>query len=96
MNRELVEKTVIDALGAYLEIFGEEITITPQTELIGHNAVIKSIGLVMVIADIEARLSEHDMDVLILSEKAMSSVISPFRNVGALTNFIVSQLEEAK
>lgn len=93
MNKELIERTVIEALDAYLEIFEEKIEITTQTVLIGSNAVIKSIGLVIVIADIEARLAEHDINVLILSEKAMSSAISPFRSVGALTNFIVSQLE---
>jgi acyl carrier protein len=91
---ETIQLTVIKVIRDYLEANGQPETINEHTALIGSNSVLSSIGLVTVIVDIESTLSEKGIDVLILSEKAMSLTTSPFRSVGSLTNFIIQQVKE--
>jgi hypothetical protein len=91
---ETIQITVLEVIRDYLETLGITATINEHTPLIGTQSILSSIGLVTVIVDIEARLAEKGIDVLILSEKAMSLTASPFRSIGALTNFIIGQVKE--
>ena len=52
-----------------------------------------SLSLVSLIVDIEARVGDNfDVEVVLASEKAMSMKNSPYRNVGALTQFVLDEL----
>ena len=52
-----------------------------------------SLSLVSLIVDIEARVGDNfEVEVVLASEKAMSMKNSPYRNVGALTQFVLDEL----
>jgi hypothetical protein len=93
-NFETIQLTVLHVIREYLETIGSPATVNEHTPLIGSQSVLNSIGLVTVIVDIEAQLADKGIEVLILSEKAMSLSASPFRSIGALTNFIIEQVKE--
>ena len=68
----------------------ESAEITEETRLIGANAVLDSLGLVTAVLEIEQRLAdEHDLVVVLADERAMSQKHSPFRSVGALTDYVL-------
>jgi len=62
-----------------------------ETPLIGHGAILDSIGLVTLVIDIEQRIEEKFGWALTLAnDRAMSQKNSPFRTVQALTDYVVS------
>ena len=66
-----------------------------STPLIGHRAILESIGLVSLIVDIEDKLDEdHDISLTIADERAMSQEKSPFRTVGLLSGYIYTLIKE--
>jgi acyl carrier protein len=68
--------------------------ITEETVIVGPDAVLDSIGVVSLIVDIEQRLQmEHDVTVILASEKAMSQKNSPFRTVGVLAAHVIESIE---
>jgi len=93
MNRDIIEQTVILTISNYCSSENINIEINLETQLIGVNRILDSMGLVNIIVDIEAAFIELNLEVLLTSESAMSSRISPFRSVGSLCNFILNQLE---
>ena len=95
MNREKILEIVTSSLSEYLESRGENIKIDELTYLVGRKSVIDSIGLVNIIVDIEGKLLDEDIEITLLSEKAMSQANSPFKNVGTLTEFIYSEISES-
>ena len=94
MEKEAIQKIIIESVTEYLEIKGKDIAVNEHSALIGTNTILDSIGLVTMVVEIESRLSEHDVEVSLTSEKAMSAAVSPFRSVNALTNFIYTQIQE--
>jgi len=66
--------------------------VNEQTRLIGKDAVFDSLGLVTIIIDIESCFLDIGYEVSLISEKALSRKISPFRSVNSLANFIVKVL----
>lgn len=73
---------------------GRDITPDAFTPLIGGKRVLDSMGLVNLIADIETALLDEGVEVVLMSETAMSERLSPFRSVGALCGYI-ERLTEA-
>lgn len=70
-------------------------TLGGSTQLIGERAVLDSLGLVKLIVDVEQRLAaDHSLSVTLADERAMSQKKSPFRSVGALTDYISLLSEE--
>lgn len=68
---------------------GEEIRI------FGAGGVLDSLGLVNLLADLEYRIGETcGREVVLASDRAMSRGRSPFRDVAALTTYIVELLGE--
>ena len=81
-------KDVLDQAGTPVE------KITDETIIVGPEAVLDSIGVVSLIVDIEQRLQmEHDITVILASEKAMSQKNSPFRSVGVLASHILESID---
>lgn len=93
MNIIKIEEIVIKVLSDYCEANSINAEINKDTPLIGSNRILDSIGLVNLIVDVEAAFLDEDIEISLTSETAMSARISPFRNVGALSNFIASELE---
>jgi hypothetical protein len=66
---------------------------TVQTRLIGSAAVLDSMALVSLIADLEGRISaQYGRDIVLADERAMSQLRSPFRTVESLAVHIESLL----
>ena len=63
---------------------------TEVPPIFGPGGTLDSLGLVSFIADLEFRVSEEfGKDIVIASEQAMSRGRSPFRDVPALTEYVV-------
>lgn len=63
--------------------------------LFGAGGVLDSLGLVNFLADLEYRIAqEFGREVVLASERAMSRSRSPFRDVDALTVYVVELLNE--
>jgi hypothetical protein len=80
--RRLIMETLPCTLGDDLRIFGP-------------GALLDSLGLVNFLADLEYRLGEKfGREFVLASERAMSRGRSPFRDVDALTEYIVELVTE--
>lgn len=65
----------------------------PDTEIFGGTALLDSLGLVTMVMELENRLEEeHQVTVVLASDRAMSRRSSPFRTMGALVDYIEAQL----
>jgi len=91
-----VRKLVVEAL----EELNEELdydylkNVTDETEIFGGDDALDSLSLVRLVTAVEISVNEEfDSNVLLASEKAMSMRNSPYRNVAALTEFIIAELE---
>lgn len=68
---------------------------TDETILFGGDDGIDSLSLVRLVVDIEQRIQEETgKKVSLTDERAMSAKRSPYRSVGALTDFIIEGLGE--
>ena len=92
-----IKKIIIDVLAELNEDLKNETLKNPNndTKLYGSNQALDSVALVMLITDLEERISdEFQNDIILANEKAMSQKTSPFRNVESLTTYIYKILEE--
>jgi acyl carrier protein len=72
-----------------------QVVIGPTTALFSADAELDSLSLVSVIIDVETALTlEWDAPISLTDDRAMSRAISPFDNVGTLTDYILELLEE--
>lgn len=68
--------------------------LSDETAIFGDEDGIDSLSLVRLVVDIEQRVQESlEHQVSLTDEKAMSARRSPYRSVGALTDFILEQME---
>lgn len=66
-----------------------------DSRIFGAGAPLDSLGLVNFLADLEYRLTEEfGREIVLASDRAMSRSQSPFRDVAALTDYIVELLTE--
>lgn len=73
---------------------GDAVRGTPDLILIGESAAVSSMALVSFIADVEATLMEkYDLQVTLVSERALSRKKSPFRSVEALADYVMELVE---
>lgn len=96
-----MKEQVFKIIAAALEELNEELDydelrdVTPDTPIFGGDSGIDSLSLVRLVIDVEGRASDaFDAQVTLADEKAMSSRNSPYRNVGAFTDFVVACLKE--
>lgn len=69
--------------------------ISIDTILFGRGGNLDSLSLVMLIAELEMRISEEfGFDIVIADERAMSQRMSPFRTVRSLVSYIASLVSE--
>jgi acyl carrier protein len=71
------------------------IEVGPTVALFGPDATLDSLSLVSVIIDVETALTmEWDAPISLTDDRAMSRAISPFDDVGTLTDYILELLAE--
>jgi len=99
-----MEKKIIELISQSLRILNEEWqnpkleNVDGKTRIYGAEGSIDSLGLVMLIADLEDRLvAEYGKEIVLADEKAMSQKNSPFRTVESLGSYIAQLIgEEAR
>ena len=97
MNRDALvarmTELLVDAVEAEEE--GHDMNVSATSALIGGEAVLSSISLVSFIMDIEAELEdEHEIQVLLVNESALSRKQSPFRTVETLADYVLELVGE--
>ena len=93
MHQESIMGIVIQCVEEYYNSQDISESASKNTVLFGNKSMLDSIGLVSVIADIESRFIDEDIEISLTSEKAMSRRNSPFRNISTLAEFIKEQIE---
>lgn len=94
MKKEQIKELVIEATSDYFESQEVEIKANEDTVLFGKESVLDSMGLVNIIIDIESKFLDEDIEISLMSEKAMSRRQSPFRTITTLADFIKEQIAE--
>ena len=85
-------KNAVEELNEELE-YEELEDVSGETVLFGGDNGIDSISLVSLVMEVESNVNEEfDSNVTLADEKAMSSRNSPYRNVGAFTEFVMERL----
>lgn len=63
----------------------------------GSHGVLDSLGIVLLVTDIEERISDiFDIEIVLADDRAMSRKTSPFRDVGMLITYVESLISESK
>ncbi|HEY8004360.1 MAG TPA: hypothetical protein VIE16_09035 [Phenylobacterium sp.] len=73
----------------------ERVEIGPTTALFGPDAKLDSLSLVSVIVDVETALTiKWGVPISLTDDRAMSREVSPFDDVGTLSDYILELLAE--
>ncbi len=94
MQREQIVSLVLEALKSVNEIHLSDRTIPLEenTPLLGEGSQLDSLALVQLVVEVEQRLSlNHQIQVSLTSERAMSQRTSPFLTVATLTDYIAAE-----
>ena len=68
-----------------------------DTRLFGSDGLLDSMGVVILLSDLEEQLEEkHGVMISLASDSTMSKSRSPFRNVRSLAKYIVGAVEDEK
>lgn len=97
MNETVIQQIIFDALKSLNAELADDkqIKIGPTTPLFGSNAEIDSLSLVSLIVDVETALNcEHDLEISLTDDRAMTREISPFSDVHALKEYILELIKE--
>ena len=96
MNKAKIQEIIYNAIVMTNNIREEnnQIPLLETAELYGANGHLDSMGLVVLLIDIEESLLDEDLQVTLSDERAMSQSKSPFRNVQALVDYIDALLKE--
>jgi acyl carrier protein len=95
-SQERIKALILDCIREHADQSGATIQVDDRTPLIGPGAPLDSIGLVMVVTDLESRVNQaFDAQIVLASERAMSMNHSPFRSVEALAAYAGELLQEA-
>jgi len=95
-----IPSLVIDSLDEILSLMEEKDrpqieNLDESTYLLGHRAVVDSLGLVSLIVDIEQKISDdYGISLIIADKRAMSQEKSPFRTVGTLADYVSLLIKE--
>lgn len=84
-----------EAITEYAEDAGLTIDLNGDAKLLGADAVVDSLGLVMVVTAFEAKVNDtFGTEIVLASEKAMSMNNSPFRSMSVLAGYAADLLRE--
>jgi hypothetical protein len=97
LTAETVESVIfraIEALNAERPP-DRQVVATSQTGLFGTDAVLDSLEFVSVITDVETTLNvEHDLDISLADDRAMSRPESPYTSVATLRDYVMELVAE--
>jgi acyl carrier protein len=88
-----VARSVFAALAEFNESENAQVAPAADTVLLGPGGAVDSLGLVRLVMIVERRVEDDfGVPVSLTDEKAMSERNSPFRSVGALSDYIAARL----
>jgi acyl carrier protein len=93
LTRDAIQQIIFEALTTINEERSTEdrFAVGPETLLFGADAPLDSLSLVSVIVDVEQAVSDAaGTEVSLTDDRAMSQEISPFTDVTALTDYILT------
>lgn len=94
--RDQLETMLRETVCEYAEDAGLDINADGDTRLLGADAVVDSLGLVMVVTAFEAKVNDaFDAQIVLADERAMSMNKSPFRSLSVLADYAADLLKEA-
>jgi acyl carrier protein len=96
-RRDEVLRIIFGALESLNQELDEDarVEVGPSTPLFGPDASLDSLSLVSVIVDVETALTlKWDAPISLTDDRAMSREISPFDDVGTLTDYVLELLAE--
>ena len=101
MKYKEAEILVIEALKEGLDSSSDEARVVAinkadeNTRLFGEGGLLDSMGVVILLSDLEDKLDdEYDVILSLASDSTMSKTRSPFRNVKSLAKYIIAAVEE--
>lgn len=95
INEEEIMAIIKNVVKEVAELDKIEVSeINEKTPLYGSRGYLDSLGLVSLIAGIEGKLAEKDINITIATERAFSRKISPFLTVKTLARFIEKLISE--
>ena len=92
----VVQSAVIEYLSEFKEsgLTSDVVDVDRNTRLFGSKGLLDSMGVVILLTDLEERLEDLlGSPVTLASDSAMSSARSPFRTVATLCDYIFNILE---
>jgi acyl carrier protein len=98
MSAEKIEPLIIRCFTAVLDLrdLPHPSPINRDTVVFGAGGVVDSMGIVMMVTDVEeAVYNAFGKTVSLADDRAMSQRNSPYRSIGSLTDYILAQLNEA-
>jgi hypothetical protein len=91
-KQELIEmmlEVLQDVVADSEDVLNDEVT--ALTPLVGEVAAITSLSLVSFITGVELMIEEnHDVELTLVSEEALSRSKSPFRTIDALADYVLT------
>ena len=101
MKYKEAEILVIEALKEGLDSSSDEARVVAinkadeNTRLFGGGGLLDSMGVVILLSDLEDKLDdEYDVILSLASDSTMSKTRSPFRNVKSLAKYIIAAVED--
>jgi len=91
MERSAILEIVLKQVNSLVDTFPEDqkFEINESVVLFGRNSNIDSLSLVSLIVDLEAYfLDEHNLEISLTDDRAMTREISPFNTVTSLTDYL--------
>lgn len=97
MEKQLLVAAMTELLQHAVKQEGEYSTVQVNagSPLVGGDAVLSSMALVSYVVDVETMVAdEHDIEVVLVNEKALSRSESPFRTIDTLAAYVIELIEE--
>ena len=95
MSRTEILEVVLTALRTANQVRTPDFRLneSPTARLFGNGSPLDSLGLVALLIDIEEAFEQRGQNLVLSDERALAQARSPFRDVPALVDYIVAQLE---
>ena len=94
-QRDKLRSILFKSVQDYAVQSGLQFEVTDDTRLLGRDARLDSLGLVMIVASFEADINDtFGTEIVLADERAMSMERSPFRTVSSLVDYACTLLDE--
>jgi hypothetical protein len=94
-QHDRLRSLLLESIREYAGQTGLQIDVTEHTRLLGPDAPLDSLGLVMVLASFEVGINDaFGTQIVLADERAMSMERSPFRSVSSLVEYACILLDQ--